>query len=188
MPGNSRQAWTRVQRRLHWWSAALIALTIPVGFVMVATPTSQFLAKFLLYQSHKTIGIIVLLLAVIRLGLRTLSGRPAWDADLPDWQRRAAAAMHAGLYALLVITPVLGYLTAATAAARVPTLFLGLIPVPHVIGPDENWFAALRQAHRTAAILIAALASGHASAAIHNHLRGRSTLARMWRGGAASGA
>ena len=89
--------------------------------------------------------------------------------------------MHALLYALLLITPMLGYSTAATAPSRVPTLFLGVLPIPHVLAPNAALFGVLQPVHRWSAILLVALACGHALAALHNHRRGSATLRRMWR-------
>ena len=118
----------------------------------------------------------------LRLLLRAAWRRPETDAGLPRWQLRAAGGVHALLYGLLLAVPVLGYLTAATAPIAVPTLFLGLIKVPHLVGPDPDWFAILRPAHRIAAIGLILLACGHAAMAIHHHRQGRPTLLRMWRG------
>ena len=154
----------------------------PLGWAMVGVPLSALLLKFVLYQLHKTLGILVLALTTARLPVRARGGRPAWDADMPGWQRRAASFTHGLLCALLVAAPVLGYLTAATAPARVPTLFLGVVPVPHLVRPAPGWFSRLRQVHRGVAVLLVVLAGGHAVAAIHNHLRGRGILVRMWRG------
>ncbi len=153
----------------------------PLGWLMVGVPASELLAKFLLYQLHKTLGLTVFALAVARLVMRGARGRAMWDTELPEWQRQAAAAVHGLLYALLVIVPVLGYLTAATAPARVPTLFLGVVPIPHIVGTNATWFGILRQIHRAAASLLVATALGHAAAAVHNHRLGRATLVRMWR-------
>lgn len=55
----------------------------------------RLLLKFVLYRLHKTIGITAFLLVPARLALHRRRGRPAWDAALPDWQRRAASAVHA---------------------------------------------------------------------------------------------
>jgi cytochrome b561 len=181
MPAESGGGWTRAQRRLHWWSAALIACGFASAWLMVAVPLSALLAKFLLYQAHKTIGIAVLLLVVWRLVLRARRGRPGWESGLPAWQVRAAGGVHVALYALMLAVPALGYFVAATAPAQVPTLFLLVLPVPHVVGPDEAAFAVLRAIHRAAAILLVVLAAGHALMAVHHHLRGRPTLLRMWR-------
>lgn len=190
MPGGSARpaTWSRAQRRLHWWVAALIPCGFVLAFVMVAWPLSDLLMKFLLYQAHKTIGLTVLILVVWRLVLRARRGRPAEEIDLPEWQARAARIGHAALYALMLAVPVLGYFVAATAPAGVPTLFLLVIPVPHVVGPDEAAFGVLRAVHLSLAILLVVLAAGHALMAVRHHRRGRATLVRMWRGEAAGAA
>ncbi|MDE2582344.1 MAG: cytochrome b/b6 domain-containing protein [Rhodospirillales bacterium] len=174
--------WSRAQRRLHWTTAWLVAAGFALGWIMVAVPLRDLLTKFLLFQLHKTIGLIVLAFALWRLAMRARRGRPATDADLTGRERRAAAAGHAALYALLLIVPALGYLTASTAPAGVPTLFLGVIPIPGIVGPNPAWYAVLRVVHRWAAVALVALAAGHALAALRHHRRGRAVLLRMWRG------
>ncbi len=173
--------WSRAQRRLHWWSAGLILGGFAIAWPMVALPLDQLLAKFLLYQAHKTIGLTVLALLLWRGALRLRRGRPAWDAGLPPGQARLAGAVHLALYALMLVVPVLGYFTAATAPAQVPTLFLLVIPVPHAVGADPAAFGVLRVVHRALAILLVALAAGHAAMAVHHHRKGLPILARMWR-------
>jgi cytochrome b561 len=175
-------SWSRAQRLLHWAIAALVLLGAPMGVYMVALPFRQLLLKFLLYQLHKTIGITVFLFALGQLALHWRRGRPDWDAGLPEWQRRAAVVVHAALFGLLCATPILGYLTATTAPARIPTLFLGVVPVPHIVGTDPTWFAVLRHVHLGLALLLVLLASGHATMALRHHWAGDRTLARMWRG------
>ncbi len=176
-------SWSRAQRLLHWSIAALVLITAPMAIVMVALPFTQLLLKFLLYQAHKTIGIMVLLLALAQLGMHWRRGRPEHDPPLPRWQRRAAAAVHAVLLALLLAVPVLGYLSAAAAPVRIPTLLFGVVPVPHVIGTDAATFAVLRRAHLALAVLLVGLALGHAAMALRHHRRGHATLTRMLRGG-----
>lgn len=149
---------------------------------MVALPFERLLLKFLLYQLHKTIGLTVFALAVVQIILHRSRGRPAWESELPTWQPRAARAIHLALFTLLIVTPVLGYLTAATAPAHIPTLFLGVLPVPHIVGVSRFWFGILRLVHLALAMLILALAALHAAAAINHHRQGRRVLARMWRG------
>ena len=181
MPTEVPAGWSRGQRRLHWWTAALIVAGFVLAWLMVATPLDDLLAKFLLYQAHKTIGLTVLALLLWRLALRLRRGRPGWEADLSPVQVRLAGSVHAALYALMLVVPVLGYFTAATAPAQVPTLFLLVLPVPHVVGPNPAAFAVLRAVHRAAAILLVTLAAAHAAMAVQHHLRGRRTLVRMWR-------
>lgn len=175
-------SWSRAQRRLHWWHALLILLAFPIAWVMVAVPLEQLLLKFVLFQIHKTLGLLALGVALARLALRLTRGRPGWDPGLPDWQRRAAAGLHLALYALFLVVPVLGYLVACTAPLQIPTLFLGFIPIPALLGMNKELFLLLFAAHRTAAIALVLLAAGHALAAVHNQVHGRPVLARMWSG------
>ncbi len=87
--------------------------------------------------------------------------------------------MHATLYCLLLVVPVLGYLSAATAPERIPTLFFLIIPIPHVLAPNAALFWALRWVHRALAIVLVGLALAHAAAAVHGEVRGERTLQRM---------
>jgi len=182
MPAEARHGWTLAQRRLHWWTACLVVIAFPLGWIMVGVSLDQLFLKFALYQLHKTIGILVFVLVLARLVIRSRRGRPAWDRGLFPWQRRAAETMHALLYVLLVVVPLLGYLTAATAPARIPTLFLGVLPIPHLLAADAFWFDILRQTHRALAVLLVSLAFGHAVAAIANHMNGHPGLMAMWSG------
>lgn len=188
MPFAAARGWSRTQRRLHWGTAGMVGVGFLLAWVMVAVPLSDLLLKFLLYQLHKTIGLLVLALTVARLPIRLWRGRPAWDEALPGWQRLGASGAHLALYGLLLVVPALGYVTAATAPAQVPTLFLGVIPVPHIVGPDPAAFAVLRPLHRALAILLVVLAAGHALAALAHHWQGRRVLVAMWRGAEASSA
>jgi cytochrome b561 len=173
-------AWTRAQRRLHWWTAALVLLALPLGWLMIRVPLSDLLAKFLLYQLHKTLGILVFLLASARVLLRITRRPPLPDPELPEWQHRVADIVQFLLYCLILLTPILGYLTAATAPAQIPTLFFLFIPVPHLLSPDAALFGIFRWVHWGAAVMLLTLATLHAAAAIYNYLRGRRTMARMW--------
>ncbi len=176
------EGFPRIQRRLHWWTAALVAGGFTLGLVMRAVPLRDLLSKFLLFQAHKTVGLIVLGLVILRLAVRVHLGRPTPAVGLRRWEVTAASLGQGLLYALLLAVPVLGYMTACTAPARVPTLFLFVIPIPSVIAPNPRLYALLRVLHRDAAFALLGLAVGHALAAFRHHFAGREVLLRMWRG------
>lgn len=176
---SSPDGWSRAQRWLHWTVAVLVFSGFAIGLVMVALPLTQLLAKIIAYQVHKTIGLLVALLVLWRLVLRARRGRPAEDDGIPAWQRRAAGAGHAALYALLIVVPVLGYLSASTAPGQIPTTLFLVIPVPHLLPPDAAAYATLRGIHRALAWTLVALAVGHAGAATIHHWHGRRTLRLM---------
>lgn len=140
----------RIRRHLHWWTAALVLLGFAIAWVMTALPVAELLVKFLLYQVHKSLGLCVAGLAAVRLLL-------AWRAG--DKPRRSRAA----LYGLLLLVPLLGYLTAAASPTVVPTLFFLLWRVPHAIAPDSAVFAVIRPMHKWLAVGLVALAAWHAA-------------------------
>ncbi|MBR0673984.1 cytochrome b [Neoroseomonas soli] len=179
MPASSSDGWSRAQRWLHWAVAALVAVGFVIGLVMVRLPLTLLLEKILAYQAHKTIGLLVPPLVLWRFWLRARRGRPAEDEGIPAWQRRAAAAGHAALYLLLLVVPGLGYLSASTAPGQIETVLFLLIPVPHVLGPDEALYDRLRGLHQVLAWTLVLLAAGHAAAALHHHWKGRRVLAQM---------
>jgi cytochrome b561 len=135
---------------LHWWTAALVFAGFAIAWIMTALPLTALLVKFLLYQVHKSLGLCVLGLAMFRLLL-------AWRAG------KRPRRLEAGLYGLLLLVPLLGYFAAAASPNPVPTLFMLLVRVPHVIAPDEAVFDAIRPLHKWFAIGLIALAAWHAS-------------------------
>jgi cytochrome b561 len=140
----------RLRRHLHWWTAALVVVGFAIAWLMIAFPVSELLVKFLLYQLHKSLGLCVSGLAALRLVLAWRSG------DRPR-------GLPTALYGLLLVVPLLGYLTAAASPTAVPTLFFLMLNVPHVIAPDEAVFDIIRPVHKWLAIGLIALALWHAA-------------------------
>lgn len=177
---DSAVGWSRAQRVLHWSIVALVLSAAAAGIVMTGLSLRQMWLKFQLYQLHKTLGITVFALAAAQVALHWRRGRPDWN--LAGWQRRGAQAVHGCLFALLLAIPLLGYVVAATSPVRVPTLFLGLVPVPHLLEADKALFEVARRVHFALAMAMLVLVAGHAAMAIAHQLGGRGTLRRMWRG------
>ena len=97
----------------------MVTIGFALAWIMTALPVTELLIKFLLYQLHKSLGLCVSGLAAFRLVL-------AWRAG--DFPR----GLQGVLYSLLLVVPLLGYLTAAASPTTVPTLFFLLFQVPHV--------------------------------------------------------
>ena len=173
------ERWSLAQRRLHAWGAVLVVLTLALSLAMVALPMSQLLAKFLAYQLHKTFGLLVLILTFARLGFR-LARRAPELVGLGSRTRQAARYGQAVLYGLLLLVPLLGYLTAQAAAGPVPTTIFLVIPVPHLLDPDPALYAWLRPTHQVAAWSLITLAALHAVLAVRHQMQGVKLLGRIW--------
>ena len=95
-----------LQRTLHWLMAAMVLAMLFIGIGMVSTVAPRYGT---LVAIHKPLGISILLLVLIRLGVRLWKGAPALPADLPGWQAEAAKASHLLLYALMILMPLIGW-------------------------------------------------------------------------------
>ena len=114
-------------RFVHWAIAFLILLVlIPVGLIMTNLPDGS--AKNTLYELHKSFGMTVFALAVIRVAIRAVEGFPPLPSSLPAWQQAAARGTHLALFALIFIVPALGF--AGTSMCCSPVNYFWLIPIP----------------------------------------------------------
>jgi cytochrome b561 len=167
-------------RLLHWLMALLLALQIPVGMVMAYRGNVLNLWNGLtdfLYSAHKSIGFVLLILLLLRAVVRLTIGAPPPEPSLVSWQRRIAAANHAGLYVLLLVVPVLGWL----GVSLFPALeVFGLVSLPSISPPDRAASDTVFTLHRLTAFLLVALIALHVAAALHHHfIRRDGVLRRM---------
>ena len=168
---------------LHWLMAVMLVGLFAVGIYMHELPMSPQRLK--LYNWHKWAGILVLLLALVRVRWRATHPAPplpaAVLAAMPGWQRVAHRAVHDGLYLLLFVTPLLGW--AYSSAAGFPVVWFGVLPLPDFVPKDKVLAEAIKPFHAVAAFTMAALVIGHAAAALkHQFIDRDGLLARMMPG------
>src|SRR5580704_13513078 len=162
----SRQALARynsIAILQHWVSVALIVTLFGLGWRMISLPLSP--AKFELYAFHKSLGFVVLALSTVRLLWRVAGPVPA-PVDGPVWQRRAAAAVHWTLYALLFALPLSGWLF--NSFVGFPFSFLGLVDLPPLAAPHPALKESARLAHLGLGSLLLVCLAIHAAAALHH--------------------
>lgn len=172
--------WPLPVRLIHWASAALIIGTLALGATMVQL-VEDAAKRFDLTQTHKSVGITLLVLTLLRLCVRIATAAPP-PAVLPARMLTAAKAAHRGIYALLVVMPLSGWLMTTTTPIRVPTIVFGLFELPYPLAPDLPTYQLAHAVHVTAAISLAALIVLHVAAALLHALWWRDgTMLRMWR-------
>lgn len=171
--------YTPVARALHWITAAIVLGMIPAGIYMANVEGGPL--KDLLYHLHRSFGVVLLPLILVRLVYRLTNPPPPLPPDLPPIQQFAAHANHWGLYALLILQPILGWV--ATSAYRAPVLVFWLFELPPIWKEDRAFSEQMFAAHRFVGIAIAFLAVGHIGAALFHHfVRKDEILMRMVRG------
>jgi cytochrome b561 len=156
--------YTRTAIALHWLTVALIATGFTLGKWMVDLPIAPQTLR--VYAYHKWIGITVFLVTAARLAWRFAHPLPL-PLGLPAWQRRAAAASHVSLYALMLAVPVSGWLF--SSASGVQVIYLGLIALPNLVAKDAELAATLKAVHFALNFTLLALVLLHAGAALRHH-------------------
>lgn len=177
-PESSR--YTTVAIILHWLIAILLVSLIAVGWWMEdlgeAARAGEISFDFTraVYNWHKTIGILVLLLSLARLGWRFTHPVPALPSTMKSWEALGARAAHIGFYVVMIGMPLIGW--AMVSHSSLPTRLFNVegfnlpgLPVPE----SEFLHEALESAHSAGAWVIIVLLVLHAGAALKHHFLDR---------------
>jgi cytochrome b561 len=160
-----RRNFSPVQRLLHWLMAACILAMLFIGVGMVSTVAPRYLP---LISIHKSLGIAILVLALIRLAVRLRRGAPPLPADLPAPVKLAAHLSHWAFYALMIGMPLIGW--AMLSSAAYPIVLLGGLRLPAIVPRSDSLHTLLWNAHVYLAFLFFALVLLHLSAALFHAL------------------
>ena len=171
------ERYTRTAIALHWIIAALVVTMIVLGEVMTEVPRQTPL-RGALFNLHKSLGLLVLALVIVRLAWRLRHPPPALPADMPAWNRQLAGVTHAGFYVLLLAQPLLGYV--ASVFGKYGVKFFGLALPPW--GSDNPAVREpLLSAHHLVANLLIGLIALHLAGVAWHRWGQRSELwRRMW--------
>ncbi|QDA57918.1 cytochrome b [Thermomonas aquatica] len=173
---NTRAEWGSVSKLLHWLVVVLILVMAWIGLRMGDMPNGP--DKIATYAMHKSIGISILALVLLRLSWRLYAGAPAAVPGTPAWQERLASLTHWALYALLLAIPLSGWVL--NSASGFPLQWFGLFNLPAIVGRDHGLHELAEEVHEWLFWAMVALAVAHAAAAFYHHLFQRdATLARM---------
>jgi cytochrome b561 len=154
-----------VAQGLHWLVAGLVALVVALGLTMTAAPRGSP-ARDQLLLLHRSFGLTILVLILLRLLWRLSHPPPPLPADVGPVERATARANHRLLYAVLVAMPLAGYVN--SAAARHPVSVFGLFAIPPFPVADERlaqWAIAL---HLAAQYLLYLLVALHVAGALYH--------------------
>ena len=162
---------------LHWSMGILLIGMLAVGVYMHELPISP--DKFTLYAWHKSFGMTLLLLALIRLGWRAVDPPPAALPNISPKQAKLAAAAHWALYLCMFALPLTGWCMAAASGTPVDYFNTGLL-LPSLVGADNDLRLLFRNMHDISGKLLMALIAIHVGAALKHHFVDKdSTLRRM---------
>ena len=170
-------SYDRTARLLHWMIAALLLAQLIFGWwlgdVPRGTPARGYWVNW-----HKSTGLLLGLLIIVRLGWRLRHRAPAWPEGMPRWQQKLAAGSHHLIYLLMLLVPLAGYL-ASNFSKHGVKFFNTWVMSPWGMD-DKVIYGVLNQIHKTGAALLLALIVLHVLAALHHLARRDGVFARMW--------
>lgn len=165
---------------LHWLVAAIVLLLLAFSFFL------QDLAKPIqpnAYMIHKSLGLTVLVLMVLRIIWITYKGRPELPRSVPRWEVIFSRAIQHCLYLFLILMPICGWIT-SVASNRIPRYFnLFNVPIPGLL-PNKSVAEFFDVSHKTIAWILIILIFLHIAGALKHFLWDKDqVLERMLPGG-----
>jgi cytochrome b561 len=169
----STARYSRTAIALHWAIAALVLSTIPLGLFGAS---SESAAAQSATNTHKAIGVLILLLTLVRVGWRLSHKPPALPASMSLMMRRIATATHILFYCLLLILPLSGWWMSSAVPDR-HSFGFGIFDVPFLPVP-RGWASAgpAHFVHTILAFVMIGLAVLHILAALKHHFVGKDDI------------
>jgi cytochrome b561 len=184
------QRYTRLAIVLHWLVALGVIANIALAWVWPLGDSHDALAPYVrpMIDTHKSIGITILGLALLRLLWRIGHTPPAYPPNYRPWERTASHVVHWGLYAVIFAMPITGWVmdSAYKDAAIHPNHYFGTFEWPRLgfimnLPPDsKSWVHdTFGEAHELIAWLVYALVLLHIAGALKHQFEGNRELQRM---------
>lgn len=173
---NSATHWGSVSKFFHWLIVLLLIGQGTVGLLMGEMARGP--DKLAVVNLHKSFGITILALAVLRLLWLLVAGRPQAAPGVSARNHRLAGFGHVALYVLLFAVPLTGWLLVDYGGREIA--WFGLFELPKLVADNHDLHETFEEAHELLFWALTATALGHALAAVYHHVFLKdATLARM---------
>jgi len=178
MMRSSPTSWGWMARSLHWSMAVLIAGQIVLG--KYAHELERSPEKLNLMMWHKSLGVCLIFLFVLRVLWRFVDQRPLPAQPGVPWERTAARLNHLALYALMLLIPISGWLM--NSAKNIPFSLFRLVPWPSLMEPNEALGKLFGEWHENLVTVLLVLVAIHVAAALLHHFHRRENVLRRMLG------
>ena len=172
---NTKASWGSLSKALHW---IIVLLIVNQWLIAERAEHLTFSAKIAALGWHKSFGMTILLLAVVRLIWRLVNPTPDLTQETKPWERALARLSHVLLYGLIFAIPISGWLM--SSAKNIPVSWFKLFQWPDLVAPDKAFAQSMNDLHGnlfTALLVVAAL---HIAGALKHHFIDRNdVLKRM---------
>ncbi len=170
------ERYSRSSIAIHWLMLVLLAAVYACIELRELYPKGSE-PREMLKQWHFALGLTVFVLVWVRMIARVFGTTPPIVPSVPPWQRALAHAVEFTLYALMIVLPILGWVTLSAKGTTVS--FFGF-ELPALLAPSESVASRTKELHETLATAGYFLVALHAGAALYHHyVRRDNTLTRM---------
>jgi cytochrome b561 len=171
---NTSDRWGVLSQLFHWLIVALIVLQVTLASLADDLPPG--VKKLGLLARHKSVGITILMLVILRLLWRSLNLTPLLPPTLKPYERLLARLTHAALYVLLFAMPLSGWMM--SSARGFPVSWFGFFTLPDLVPRNKSLYAAFLTTHEVLAWVLAAVVTLHVAAALKHHFLLRDDVLR----------
>jgi cytochrome b561 len=175
---NTPDSFGLVTRVIHWLMAAGVIAMLALGTRIADMQPG--LSNLWLYSLHKSVGLILLALVLIRIGWHRISPPPAPLGPPQAWEQRLARAAHVAFYVVLIAVPLSGWI--ASSATGLDVMLFDRWVLPPIAPVSVAWEDAGFATHGLLTKLLMALILLHVAGALKRQWAGDGTLTRMIRG------
>jgi cytochrome b561 len=162
---NTTQRWGALAQTFHW--VIVVLLVIQVTLAEMADDLPAGMHKLSLLARHKSVGITILALVILRLAWRAVNEHPPLPGNLKPYERALARLTHLALYVLLFALPLTGW--TMSSARGFPVSWFGFFTLPDLVPKSRPLYDALVLTHQTLAWFLFAVVTLHVAAALKHH-------------------
>ena len=171
---NTQRRWGVIAQTFHWVIVALIVLQVTLAEMADDLPSG--VRKLTLLARHKSVGITILGLVILRLAWRWLNEHPPLPGTLKRYEQALARFTHGALYVLLFAMPLSGW--TMSSARGFPVSWFGFWQLPDLVPKNHALYEALVTTHGTLAVVLCGVVALHVAAALKHHFMHKDDVLR----------
>jgi len=162
---NTPDRYGAIAQAFHWIIVILIIVQFTLGIIGSDLPLGM--QRLVVLSRHKSIGMTILMLVILRLAWRLLNTVPRLPAAMPRLEQRLAHGTHRLFYVLLIAMPIVGWIS--SSASNLSVSWFGLFVFPDLVGTDKVLAELAKEVHKTLAWILLATVVLHVAAALRHH-------------------
>ena len=162
---NNSEGYGLVSQTLHWVIVVLVFTQFVIGSIAADLPLGM--QRLIWLSRHKSIGMTIFVLVILRLLWRWLNPVPRPPVQMPGYEQKLARISHGLFYVLLLCMPIAGWIH--SSASNLTVSWFGLFTWPDLTGPDKYIAHLAGEIHEGLAWGLFALIGVHIAAALRHH-------------------